>query len=42
MVNLKLNNKIKNITYPFSLKGNSFKLNYLKELPFKEWFDNNG
>ncbi|WP_338954774.1 MULTISPECIES: hypothetical protein [unclassified Spiroplasma] len=42
MADLTLNNQIKNITYPFYLKGNDFKELSLKALPIKEWFDNNG
>ncbi|WP_425378778.1 hypothetical protein [Spiroplasma endosymbiont of Polydrusus pterygomalis] len=42
MANLKLNNQIKNITYPFYLKGNDFKELSLKALPIKNWIDNHG
>lgn len=42
MADLKLNNQIKNITYPFYLKGNDFKELSLKALPIKNWIDNHG
>ncbi|WP_425378789.1 hypothetical protein [Spiroplasma endosymbiont of Polydrusus pterygomalis] len=42
MADLKLNNQIKNITYPFYLKGNYFKELSLKALPIKNWIDNHG
>ncbi|WP_338955833.1 hypothetical protein [Spiroplasma endosymbiont of Polydrusus cervinus] len=42
MADLTLNNQIKNITYPFYLKGNDFKKLSLKELPIKNWIDNHG
>lgn len=42
MVDLKLNNEVKNITYPFYLKGNNFKELSLKALTIKKWIDENG
>ncbi|WP_338956159.1 hypothetical protein [Spiroplasma endosymbiont of Polydrusus cervinus] len=42
MADLKLNNQIKNITYPFYLKGNDFKELSLKALSIKNWIDNHG
>ncbi|WP_338955036.1 hypothetical protein [Spiroplasma endosymbiont of Polydrusus cervinus] len=42
MADLTLNNQIKNITYPFYLKGNDFKKLSLKTLPIKNWIDNHG
>jgi hypothetical protein len=36
MADLKLNNEIKNITYPFYLKGNNFKELSLKALTIKK------
>ncbi|UZQ29701.1 MAG: hypothetical protein OHM56_11220 [Spiroplasma phoeniceum] len=42
MVYLKLNNEVKNITYPFYLKGNNFKELSLKSLTIKKWIDENG
>lgn len=42
MANLKLNNQIKNITYPFYIKGSDFKELSLKALAFKKWKDNKG
>ncbi|UZQ31095.1 MAG: hypothetical protein OHM56_06345 [Spiroplasma phoeniceum] len=42
MEDLKLNNKVKNITYPFYLKGNNFKELILKALTIKKWIDENG
>lgn len=42
MSDLKLNNEVKNITYPFYLKGNDFKELSLKALTIKKWIDENG
>ncbi len=42
MADLKLNNEVKNITYPFYLKGNNFKELSLKALTIKKWIDENG
>ncbi len=42
MEDLKLNNEVKNITYPFYLKGNYFKELSLKVLTIKKWIDENG
>lgn len=42
MEDLKLNNEVKNITYPFYLKGNDFKELSLKALTIKKWIDENG
>ncbi len=42
MEDLKLNNEVKNITYPFYLKGNYFKELSLKALTIKKWIDENG
>jgi hypothetical protein len=36
MIDLKLNNEVKNITYPFYLKGNNFKKLNLKALIIKK------
>ncbi len=41
MADLKLNNEVKNITYPFYLKGNNFKELSLKALTIKKWIDEN-
>ncbi len=41
MEDLKLNNEVKNITYPFYLKGNDFKELSLKALTIKKWIDEN-
>ncbi|WP_253301240.1 hypothetical protein [Spiroplasma endosymbiont of Phyllotreta cruciferae] len=42
MADLKLNNEVKNITYPFYLKGNDFKELSLKALSIKNWINNYG
>ncbi len=42
MEDLKLNNEVKNITYPFYLKVNDFRELSLKALTIKKWIDENG